>query len=224
MKVERINHYREGFIAYLLDQKSEFSLAKYQVLQEWSRHWNVEEVDLASMFDKSLTSTISGHIWGGSTDSMKSEMLRMITQNKEYVRSSYRNLMEDHKDLGLRIDRFLHHLDELYRYIKTNDHKAVSHYHTRSTSMLYLALTFPHNYCLHDYPTFEAAMTRLESRAIPQEMEIERYYKSLRGIYKLLTKDPVLEQALAVRCAAQGVTYQSSMLVINDYMAWVASH
>ena len=66
-------------------------------------------------------------------------------------------------------------------------------------------------------------MVKLESRNIPSEVEIERYFKSMRAIYKVLTKDdPLIEQVLAIRCASHKIAYQSNLLVMNDFAKFVS--
>lgn len=221
MKVDAIRHYASLFGPKLMDNAYKIDLAKYELLQHWSHKWDIEDLDLATTYDSSLHSTISGHLWGGSTDSAKSEMIRMINEDKEFVRSTLKDLLRDDYDLGLRVDRFLHHLDELYRVIKRKDHKAISHHHDRKMATLLLAAHYPERYCLHDYESFTEMMHRLEARRIPQEAELERYYKSLRGIYKVVTADPMVQQALAVRCATSEFTFIPSLFLMNDYMEFV---
>lgn len=223
MKVDRINHYKEGFIQLLINEKAKINMDKYQFLESFSENWDIETLDFKEMMDASFESAISGRLWGGSKDSMKSEMLRMIEVDKEFVRVSFHNLFQEGKDLGLRLDRFLHHLDELYRSIKKKDLKAIHHEHKRSNAVLYLVGAFPEAYCLHEYSTFHTMMEKLESRNIPQEVEIERYYKSMRAIYKILTKDPQVQQAFAMRCAGFGITFRSTLLLMNDFADYVSS-
>lgn len=224
MKVERIQFYKQGFIQYLMDESSEIQMDKYHFIASWSEHWDLDALDLKSRFEKTFENPFSTNLWGGSNQSMKSEMLRMLDQDKEFIRLSFENLFQEGKDLGLRMDRFLHHLDEAYKEIKRKDLKAIHHEHNRSNSMLYLIGAFPTAYCLHDYATFKEMMIRLESRTIPMEIEIERYFKSMRAIYKILTKDdPTLEQVLAMRCALYSIPYQSNLLVMNDFAHYVAN-
>jgi hypothetical protein len=223
MKVDLIKKYSDDFAQRLLDESYEVDMSKYDLLQQWSHHWDIEELDLADTYATSMESTISGHLWGGSVDSAKSEMIRMIGEDREFMRSTFRDLFKDDLDLGLRVDRFEHHLDELYRQIKRKDHKAISHQHGRREIVLLLAARYPDKYCLHDYAAFAEMMQRLESRRIPQEPELERYFKSLRGIYKVATShSPLLQQVLAMRCAALGITFLPSLMLMNDFMDFVA--
>lgn len=223
MKVDLIKKYSDDFAKLLLDEAYHIDMAKYDLLQQWSHHWDIEELDLAATYASSVDSRISGHLWGGSVDSARSEMIRMIGEDREFMRSTFRDLFKDDLDLGLRVDRFIHHLDELYRQIKRKDHKAISHQHGRREVVLLLAARYSDRYCLHDYDAFVTMMDRLESRRIPQEPELERYFKSLRGIYKVATSHcPLLQQAMALRCASAGLTFIPSLMLMNDFMTFVA--
>jgi len=65
-------------------------------------------------------------------------------------------------------------------------------HHDRNILCLYLGLEYPELYCLFEYDKFQSMMQRIGSVNIPQKVEIERYFKSCKGIHKLIQKDDEL--------------------------------
>ena len=63
-------------------------------------------MDFAQMFNESFKSQISNSLWGGSVNSAKSVMLTFIENNKEYVRSMFKDLYNEDRDINMRINRF----------------------------------------------------------------------------------------------------------------------
>ena len=121
------------------------------------------------MYDKSLSSNISARLWGGSTNSAKSVMLQFIDLNKEFVRSMFRDLYTEDKDLSLRISRFKVHCSELLAVMQKAGSPMSHHFHNDEEVSIYLAFNNPDTYNLFNYGPFNIMMNRLEAKNIPQE-------------------------------------------------------
>ncbi len=210
--------YKEQF-RHLLEVTQDYNeLYKYECLQNYRAHWDLSELDLHRMYDLSYSSSISGRLWGGSTNSAKEYMLRFIEMDKEFVRSMFRDLFDEKKNIGLRINRFKFHCDELLRQLNLKDHKHQGHYHDDGAVLLYLAFEYPDLYCLHAYGPFSIMMNRMDTRDVPEDFEIERYLKLCKALYTILKKD---EDLLAAhQKQLEPIAYKShpGQLLIHDFL------
>lgn len=221
MKVTLINEYKDRFKAYLNDSDVLDNAFYFEVIKNWKENWNGEGRNLSEIYDASLQSKTSARLWGGNVDSPKSMMIRLIVSQEEFVRDTFRDLFNETLDLGLRLDRFGYHLDQVLNPLQARNPKLVSHFHNDRTLLcLYLALEYPDLYCLFDYTSFVKMMEKFESRNIPTKVEVERYYKSCRGIFKLISKDEELMQVFSEKA---GVPIENiSLMFMSVFMEWIS--
>ena len=60
-------------------------------------------------------------------------------------------------------------------------------------------------------------MNRLENRNVPEEWEVDRYYKLCKGLYTLLSRDGDLVQ---MHIEKRGQYYdQPTMIMVNDFIS-----
>lgn len=197
MKVSIINNYIDRFKTYLSTNQELSNIFYFEIINNWKTNWNLEGTNLSKSYNDSLQSKVSARLWGGSLNSPKSMMIQLMDKEEEFIRSSFRDLFNEALDLGLRLDRFGFHIDQVFKPLQSKDPKLVSHFHNdRAILCLYLALEYPDKYCLFNYPDFYKMMEVFESRNIPSHIEVERYYKSCRGIKNLLVKDEHLKELL----------------------------
>ena len=190
MKVNLINEYKDKYKSFLASTEDPSNGFYLNIINNWQSYWNNEGKDLHIIYDASLQSTVSGRLWGGSVNSPKSMMILLLQREEEFMRATFRDLFNESLDIGLRLDRFGFHTDQVFRPLQSKDPRFVSHFHNdREILCLYLALEYPEKYCLFDYSSFHSMMVKFESRNIPTRVEVERYYKSCRGIKNLLLKD-----------------------------------
>ena len=218
MKVDLINAYKEVYKEHLRKTQSYNELYKYECLKNFQDNWDLGTLDLGSMYEASLTSKLSARLWGGSQNSAKEVMLLFIEKDKEFVRSMFRDLYKEEKDVGLRVNRFLLHCDELLRQLQLTNKKLNAHYHTLEEVALYLAFNDPQKYCLRSYGPFSIMMERLGAKNPPQEFEIERYFKLCKGLYTMLSKDPEVSELLAAQIAEPQYYQDPGMLMVHDYL------
>ena len=217
MKVDKINAYKELFREHLEVTQSYNELYKYDALAHFQQNWDLGVLDLAATYNKSFSSELSGRLWGGSQNSAKEMMLKFIEQDKEFVRSMFRDLYDEKKDLGMRVNRFQLHCDELLTTLHEKHPNQNHHYHTTDEVGLYLAFNAPETYALYHYASFSIMMQRLDSRSIPEAFETERYFKLCSGLYKLLSRDQLL---VDLHISKRGEYYdQPTMLMVNDFIS-----
>lgn len=218
MKVDKINAYKDVFKEHLKVTQTYNELYKYECLKNFQDHWDLGALDLKTMYDKSLTSNISARLWGGSQNSAKSVMLQFLEINKEFVRTMFRDLYNEDKDLGLRISRFKFHCSQMLEEVQQGGSKLNHHFHNDEEVSVYLAFNAPEKYNLFNYGPFNVMMNRLEAKNIPQEFEIERYFKLCKGLYTMLSKD---EELLAIHQEKRSEDIyfgDNTMLLVHDYL------
>ena len=224
MKVTLINEYKDKFKSTISGHTDISNTFYFDIIQNWQDNWKIEGRGLAEIYDSSLQSKVSARLWGGSVNSPKSMMIQLIKEDEDFMRSTFRDLFNENLDLGLRLDRFGFHTDQVFRPMQGKDPKLVSHFHNdRSILCLYLALEYPDRYCLFDFPSFHKMMIKFESRNIPTKVEVERYYKSCRGIKNLILKD---EEFAAVFCKKYGLdsSQEIGLMLMSVFMEFVANN
>lgn len=218
MKVDKINAYKEVFKEHLRITQQYKELYKYECLNNFCQNWNLSDLDLKTTYDQSLQSSISGRLWGGSTNSAKEVMLQFIEMDKEFVRSMFRDLYNEGKDLSMRINRFQFHCDQLLEKLKESRPKLIDHLHGEEEVALYLSFNDPIVYPLFSYGPFAIMMQRLEVKSIPEKYELDRYFKLCKGIFSLLKRD---EELMDLHRAhrEESMYYQDYTInIVHDYL------
>lgn len=222
MKVSIINEFKDKFKLYLSSQTDLSNSFYFEIIRNWQSNWKLERKGLKETYNKSLQSKTSARLWGGSVNSPKSMMIILLEREEEFMRSTFRDLFNETLDIGLRLDRFGYHTDQVFRPFQSKNPKYVSHLHNdREILCLYLALEYPEKYCLFNFPVFKKMMEVFESRNIPTKVEVERYYKSCKGIKNLLTKD--LEFVNLVK-EKYGLSQENELglMIMSNFMEFVA--
>ncbi|MBK9257440.1 MAG: hypothetical protein IPM42_18405 [Saprospiraceae bacterium] len=224
MKVERIRYYIDEFIKTIQKANPINDLHFEEVVLNWQNHWDLKSSPLSKTYTNSLNSKISAEIWGGSRYSPKSMMILMIDTNEEFMRSAFSDLFNENKELALRIERFRFHCDEILEVIQAKDKKINTHYHEdKKNILMYLVMEYPENYCFWNYDNFFKMMKKLESINIPTEVETERYYKSCRAIYNLISKDNGIPELWQQYLFKNSLNSKPNLVFMNHFMNFVSA-
>lgn len=218
MKVALINEYKDKLKQRFVRTYELEEAYKYECLQNYKNNWDLSGLKLEEIYDKSFSSTMSGHLWGGSQASAKEVMLRFIEHDREFMRSSFRDLFADYKDVTLRINRFIAHCDEMLGQLQKVDKKINHHYHDSRMVSVYLTFHDPMEYNIFDFMDFKRMMLRLESKNVPMEFEVERYFKLSKGLYKILSADQELLDLHAKLLKDPKFYQEPSLLLVHDYI------
>ncbi len=223
MKVNLIKEYQHKFHNYLSRGDTSEQRYKYENLQNFRQSWDIEELDFHTMYDNSFRSKISNRLWGGTHNSGREMMLRFIEQDKEFVRSMYRDLLDENKTLNLRVDRFKFHCDELLSIMQRKDKKLDRHFHSSpQLPFLYLCFHDPSTYPLYDLQSFNKALKLFEARSEIQPFEIERYQKLSKSIYTIISKDDSLI-SLHGDVLRKDFGIEWNMLGVHDFIQFCSS-
>jgi len=218
MKVALINAYKDVFKKHLEITQDYHELYKYECLKNFQDNWDLGELDLYTTFDKSFKSKISGRLWGGSKNSAKSLMLKFIEMDKEFVRSMFRDLYNEDKDIAMRVNRFNFHCEQLLDQLMLQNKKINDHQQSEDIVAMYLAFQYPQTYNLFSYGAFEIMMNRLELKDIPQSFELDRYFKLCKGLYTMLTKDEELLELHKKHFESDIYYVENTMLIVHDFL------
>ena len=218
MKVAAIQSTLSLYKSYLKRNLDNDQNYKWAVLKTFNTHWNTEALDLHTMYDQSLKNKDSGHLWGGESNSPKSVMKQMISINPDFCRTMFRDLFAEDKELLLRLDRFGYHCDQLMGDVEKQYGKTISHHHHDFKILsVYLALTYPKTYCIYDYPAFKNFAQLIEVKDIPEEYEILRFFKIMRAIYGIISKDIELIELQKKRLNDTAYYQDPSLLLCHDF-------
>jgi len=192
MRVAKIQEIKEQWKQDMAAQNEFSEYYKYDCLDNYNTFWDLEELDFGSMYEKSFAGKISHALWDGSHYSPRSVMLQFIAQQKEIVRSCFRDLFMDHNDLGLRVKRFLDHCDQMLADLQRKDNKFSTHYHDLRMVTTYLAFEYPEKYCIIEPIAYIKMLNALEMKNLPQAFESERLIKLSQTVYNIISKDEEL--------------------------------
>ncbi|NND33707.1 MAG: hypothetical protein HKN76_14050, partial [Saprospiraceae bacterium] len=155
-----------------------------------------DALDFAKMYDASLSHHKSGSLWGGNHQSAKSAMLIFITNNREFVRSMFRDLFSEQKDLIMRIERFQFHCDQLLEEVRKRN-KKINHHHHHDFYMptLYLSMRYPLRYCPYERENFSVILRELEVKDV-NYVTLDRFLKVTNICQSQLMQEPEIPKLL----------------------------
>ncbi len=222
MKLALIQHYAERFKQDLALGILDDRLFQYQILENFKHHWNIESKDLSGMYSQCLQSDTSARLWGGSKNSAKEEMLKMIDVDQEFVRIMFRDLFDESKELLLRLARFTMYCKDLDQKVEKAFGKRIDHYHDLKMLSFYLSFTSPQKYCYYEFSKFKKFTQSIDIQVVPEKFEILRFFKITKSIFGILVKDEAL---LEIRNDwLKGITnpVDSGLLLCYDFYTYVA--
>jgi hypothetical protein len=222
MNLQKLNDAIGQYAHFLRTNPQHDPYLPWESQRIFQENWDVEVLDLRSMYDRSLENSRSRRLWKRESYEPKEMMLRFIEINREYVRQVFQDLFNEAKDLDGRIGRFVFHCDELLAawHEERPTSKLNTHFHDDNYQMvsLYLAFRYPAQYLLFDFESFRRLMELLGSRDVPTVNELGRYFKVMRTIFTFLKKNEEI-LALHSRRLTPGLHFEGeTLLVAWDFM------
>ena len=222
MKVQLVKSNKDSYIDHIKKSGLGDILHKYEAHKNFLENWDLSVLNLKDMFDQSFKSKISGRLWDGSKNSAKSMMLIFMNDYKEFIRSIFRDLEDEKKDVAMRINRFLLHCDELLIQMQKSGKKINDHYHTNKIVALYLTFIYPDRYTIFDYDQFNISMQKFQARQSIQAFEISKFFILSRSLFKILSADEELITIYTTLLSKEGLNFKDSqMLIVSDFYEFV---
>ncbi len=128
----------------------------------------------------------------------------------------FKELYSETLDIEGRVDRFTYHCDALKEDMMRDNPRYQKHYHGGYKMIsVYLAFKYPTQYCIYEYPAWKQFMQRVGAKPEPEEHEIGRFFKVMRTVWKILSKDTeLIEMHRELRQEHADVYQQDSLLLM----------
>jgi 5-methylcytosine-specific restriction protein B len=192
---------------------------KWSALGSWEEHWNIGATDFASMYDRSVQQGEGERLWSEKNDYAKSVMIEFAKMSPEITRDIFDDLFKESSDVVLRMNRFVHHCDQMLADLQKTRPSANIHFHDNYKMIShYLAMKDPHKYTFFDYVSFKALLVKLGAKTVPGSREIERYFKLTNIFQKFLMQDEELVEVYKKKLEESGTTPELNLFFAHDFM------
>ena len=219
MNLKLLSGVIESF-AHALDEEN---ISDWNALQEsqirYSKHWNLEASELNQMIRTCFVRDL--HFWHRPDYYPLKTMREYADINDDMVRSMYRDLYNEERNLTDRINRFIYQCDELRRVDKLNKVDAAPHWHDKEIVFLYLSFQYPHIYPLLIEGGFRKLLTHLKAKPLSSVLDIERYTKTSKIIYTFLGKSEILGRKISELDQITETACFSNMQTVAQFYRWV---
>jgi len=170
----------------------------WELCHQFQSNWDLDADDFGAMYRSSFS--INSPLWHRDNYYPKKSIERYTEISEDLVRAMFKDLLNDGKDLGGRIDRFSYQCDELYKIERQRQQKVAPHYHDdQKMIFIYLCFTYPDRYSMYDYEGFKTFMEKVGSTIKVQRQDLERYTKVSRTVGMLMQKDEELVEVIRNR-------------------------
>lgn len=193
----------------------------YGSLEQWQKHFVMDEDHLHDAFSRSLSSPAANRLWGGNHHSLKSAMLDIISHDPMYAALAFRDFFNETNDLSLRLGRFMHFIEDTHQRLNKGTTAVLDHHQDYYALSLYLSHQYPEKYLLFDHTSFVTLLTRCDARNIPGDYDLVRYFTLCKTIYTLACKNEELCSIYRKRVQTSDQTIY--MIMVNDLMNFVHS-
>ena len=225
MLLAKIQNTMAGYKTWLTTTKHHPGVYKWEAIQHFQAHWDLQDSDPAAMFDRSFQNSETRRLWQQERWYPKKMMLEFWKMDPSMVRMLFETLLNETRDVEARIGQFLFGCDELLRDYKRSHITSIenNHYHGDYQMIsLYLAFAYPDHYAPYEFAGFQKALVQFGARDIPQENDPARCFKVLRTLQNFLEKDggvmPLMQRHLHPKRHFQGKT----LLLAEDFCRYAA--
>ena len=213
------DQYKDKFKKLLQVSSQYDETYKWTALGAFEEHWNIGATDFAGMLDKAIQQGEGERIWSEKNDTAKSVMIEFAKMSPEITRDIFGDLFRETSDVVLRMDRFIHHCDQMLAELQKIRPSANVHFHDNYKMIsFYLTMKDPTMYTLYDYLSFKTLLLKLGAKSVPGIQEIERFFK-LAGIFtKFLSQDEELVEVYKQKLIDAETTPDINLFLAHDFM------
>ena len=227
MVLDLINKYKDQYKALISNDGNRpggnsviyDELYKWESLKIFQDNWNPDTDDFKSMYARSFANTLSNDLWEAQSFYPKKAMLELIDRDSDLIQTMFKELFNEALDIEGRIDRFVYHCDEISRDIMRTRPKYQHHYHDGYRMIsVYLSFRYPMQYTIYNYAAYRDFMTMIKARSAPGTREIGRFFKVMRTVYGIISKDEeLLEMHRELRAGRDGLYLGDSLMLVRDF-------
>lgn len=226
MLLNKINTAISAYKKWLNTTKHHPFVYKWESVQHFQDHWNLDVPDPAAMFESCFHNSETRRLWQAEQWQPKRMMLEFWRFDPLSVRMMFDDLFNETKSVEGRVARFLFGCDMLLTDYKKAKPTSIENNHDHSDFQmiaLYLAFRYPTSYAPYAFQTFQTAMTHFGARDIPKANDLARYFNVLQILMGFLEKDgeviPAMQKHLHPRRHYQGKT----LLLAEDFCRFVTA-
>lgn len=224
MKVQQIKDYLGNYCLYLEDIELLDHAYLWHAQTHFSNHWDIEELDFESIYQGSFQSVMSQRLWKRENYFPKEMMVQLIQLEKETMRSIFKDLLNEDKDLNLRVNRFVHHIDQMLQVVQRNDRKASTHFHSDLKFVfVYLSFCYPDTYCLYDEKNFLSYLEKVGARNIPRNHDPILFRNMMRATKTIIMKDEKFQEQMKRLVEENDLPNNTDNLWVFDFYNFVAT-
>lgn len=210
-----------AYQAFLGTTKAEKYLHIWESQQHFQANWDPQAPAIADMYDASLQNSQTKRLWKREAYEPKRMMKHFMDLQPDFVAYMFKDLFNEEKSIGGRIDRFVFHCDELLQEYKQQNARSIdnNHYHGDRYQIvsLYLAFRYPDRYTYYDGTVFWKVLAQWGTANIPAADDFERFCKIAKTIYTLLAKNAGLMAKHQDRLLPGKHYTEKSLLVVYDF-------
>lgn len=211
----------EKYKQFLKGSDADRHLHIWESQRIFQENWDLSKEDIREVYDLSLQNSHTKRLWKREAYEPKRIMLLFMQLQADFVTYMFKDLFQEDKGIGGRVDRFVFHCDELLQEYKTQHPASIenNHYHGDRYQMisLYLTFRFPNVYTLYDGQAFWTVLQQWGTANIPAADDFERFCKISRTIYTLMSKEDAL-MALHRKRLIEGKHFMAdSLLIVYDF-------
>jgi len=214
MVLDIINSKREEYKKHILNTSKYDSLYKWNALKQFQENWDINAEDFKKMYETSFSDEVSDALWESEDFYPKRAMLEFLEYDQERIRRMFKDLLNEERDIETRIEFFIFDCNTIRNEMVKTNPNFLNHYHGGYTMVsIYLAFKYPNKYGIYQYEEFKSFMESVKSKTIPSKKEIARFFKVMRTINVLLSKD---EELIAIhkKLREDTNTYTDESLVL----------
>ena len=222
MQVKKLKELFAQYTAFLQTEAAQTYTHLWETQSNFLAHWDLEERDLAEMFDRALQNDSTQRIWNRQAYEPKRILLLFAELFPDFLIQMFNDLYNEEKSIESRVQRFGFYWEQLLvEYREQNKGtKLNEHYHNDGYEITsyYLTFRYPEQYIPYQMERFQLFLKKVGSQDIPLAHDIERYFKVMRTIRKLIGKEEQLLEAHQSRMQKVEHQVPDSLLLVFDFV------
>ncbi len=221
MQLKRIQALIQGYKKYLDSVESDRNGFIWESQQIFQMEWDLEAGDLRDMYDRSFQNSQTRRLWNRENYEPKRMMLQFLELQPDYVQFMFRDLYNEDKEIGGRVDRFVFYCDELLKaYKEAHPHSIENnHFHDDDYQMVsvYLAFRYPALYTIYRHESFVKVLQAVGSPNLPRTNDFPRFAKVMRTLSNFLKKDEEVVQLRQRKLDPNAQYKEESLILVYDF-------
>ncbi|BAV06790.1 protein of unknown function [Filimonas lacunae] len=173
---ELIKLYKDNFTRI-----NHLEIYKWEAVKHFQDHWHIDSDDFTGMLKNALSKA------GNLMDSGKYFPRRMIFQfaesDPETVRTCFKNLYDESKDLYDRLNQFNTAIREVWQ---THYSNLDNYYQDPRARLVYLNFRYPDTYFFYKFRMFQKVAKRIEYPCVPKKSKVQDVFHYTNMCYQIL--------------------------------------